>query len=290
MKRKTKMLIGTAVLVALLGAGTAEGLTIRAGDIIVIGDGGFRPTKLPKHHDAPITIYGGGRIDTVSGDLPPILETITFEFDRHGSVDTTGLPVCTAGPARGDDRRPGARQHLPGVDRRQGQGHGDRRVPRTGADPGLLADHDLQRAEEARQPDRPRPRLPTVPVVDHLHRPGRDRKNPQGRLRLPDQSADPEDRQRRRHPDLRQPHDRPTMDLQGRASTATSTPAAKPVTFRPAGSSPSRTALSLRGTFFRPCQVPDSASGRGGYEAPAWSSGVLVPPLCPSTRLTRSKK
>ena len=97
MKRKTKMLIGTAMLVVLLGAGTAEGLTIRAGDLLVIGDGGFRPTKLPKHHDAPITIYGGGRIDTVSGDLPPIIDTITFEFDRHGSVQTKGLPVCPPG-------------------------------------------------------------------------------------------------------------------------------------------------------------------------------------------------
>ena len=97
MKRKTKMLIGAAVLVALLGAGTAEGLTIRAGDLLVIGNGGFRPTKLPKHHNAPITIYGGGRIDTVSGNPPPIIETITFEFDRHGSVDTKGLPVCKPG-------------------------------------------------------------------------------------------------------------------------------------------------------------------------------------------------
>ena len=97
MRKKTKMLIGAAVLALLLGAGTAEARKMRAGDLVVIGDGGFRPTKLPRHHNAPITIYGGGHIETVSGNPPPIIDTIAFEFDRHSAVDTTGLPVCTAG-------------------------------------------------------------------------------------------------------------------------------------------------------------------------------------------------
>jgi hypothetical protein len=42
---------------------------------------------------APITIYGGGRISTVSDEDPPILETIELEFDRHGSLQTAGLPI-----------------------------------------------------------------------------------------------------------------------------------------------------------------------------------------------------
>ena len=93
----TKKILILAALVALVAAGTAQALRIRAGDLVVIGDGGFRPIALPKKKNAPITIFGGGRIETVSGALPPILETITFEWDRHGSVQTTGLPVCTAG-------------------------------------------------------------------------------------------------------------------------------------------------------------------------------------------------
>jgi hypothetical protein len=68
-----------------------------AGDLIIEGRGGFRPETLPRNHDAPILIYGGGKLSTKSGEVPPILETLTFEFDRHGSVDTTGLEVCTAG-------------------------------------------------------------------------------------------------------------------------------------------------------------------------------------------------
>jgi hypothetical protein len=84
-----------AALALLLAAGTAEALRLRAGNIIVVGDGGFAPKALPRDHNAPITIHGGGKISTVSGVLPPVLKTIAFEFDRHGSLDTTGLPVCT---------------------------------------------------------------------------------------------------------------------------------------------------------------------------------------------------
>lgn len=92
-----------AVLGLLVVAGTASALRsverveIRAGDIVIVGHGGFRPEALPKNHDAPITIEGGGKVSTVSGELPPILREINFEFDRHGSVDTTGLAVCTKG-------------------------------------------------------------------------------------------------------------------------------------------------------------------------------------------------
>ncbi len=93
---KTKIFIA-AVLGLLVVAGTASGLKIRVGDLILNADGGFSPMALPKHRDAPITLHGGGRLSTVSGELPPIMETLTIEFDRHGSVQTTGLPVCKPG-------------------------------------------------------------------------------------------------------------------------------------------------------------------------------------------------
>ena len=85
-------------LLALLSLATvASALQLRAGDIIINADGDFSPKALPRDHDAPITLRGGGRLSTVAGGLPPILETITIEFDRHGHLETTGLPVCTRG-------------------------------------------------------------------------------------------------------------------------------------------------------------------------------------------------
>lgn len=116
-----KVLVG-AMLALLIAAGAAYALEMRAGDIIVIGDGGFKPKALPKNHDAPITLHGGGRISTVSGELPPILKTITFEFDRHGSVQTTGLPVCTKRKLIATTV-PAARRNCPGAIVGKGFGH-----------------------------------------------------------------------------------------------------------------------------------------------------------------------
>ncbi|MGH8430182.1 MAG: hypothetical protein ACREUF_07235 [Solimonas sp.] len=82
----------------LLGlVATALAITIRAGDMVIKADGGFSPTALPKHENAPISIHGGGSVSTVSGALPPVIETITLEYDRHGEVLTTGLAQCTSG-------------------------------------------------------------------------------------------------------------------------------------------------------------------------------------------------
>jgi hypothetical protein len=92
-----KKIFVAAVLGLLVVAGTASALKIRVGDLILNADGGFSPTALPKHRDAPITLHGGGKLSTVSGEIPPIMETLTIEFDRHGSVQTTGLPVCKPG-------------------------------------------------------------------------------------------------------------------------------------------------------------------------------------------------
>jgi hypothetical protein len=100
MRKKFVVGVVLGLLLAVATAGAArkvERVELRAGDLIIVGHGGFRPETLPRHHDAPIEIYGGGKLSTVSGELPPILNNITFEFDRHGSVDTTGLAVCTMG-------------------------------------------------------------------------------------------------------------------------------------------------------------------------------------------------
>ena len=60
-------------------------------------EGDFAPKALPKHENAPITTHGGGTLSTKTGELPPILDKFVLEFDKHGALDTTGLPVCTKG-------------------------------------------------------------------------------------------------------------------------------------------------------------------------------------------------
>ena len=106
-----------AVLVAGSAALAASSVTkvhLQAGNLVVIGEGGFAPSALPKNVDAPITIFGKGRLDTVDGSLPPILKTIEFEFDRHGSIQTLGLPICTTGKLQ-STTVPQARKLCPGA-------------------------------------------------------------------------------------------------------------------------------------------------------------------------------
>jgi len=95
---------------------------IQAGNLIIDGEGGFAPTALPRNVDAPIKIYGSGKISTADGELPPVLETIQFEFDKHGSVDTTGLPKCSAAKLQATTV-PQARKLCPGAIVGTGFGH-----------------------------------------------------------------------------------------------------------------------------------------------------------------------
>jgi hypothetical protein len=96
--RKTLLRAQVLALVAVFAiAATAAAIRIEAGNLVVTTDGGFTPTTLPKKGFAPIKLHGFGKIDTKDGSLPPILETVTIWFDKHGEVETRGLPVCTPG-------------------------------------------------------------------------------------------------------------------------------------------------------------------------------------------------
>lgn len=84
-------------LALLVLAGSAVALRLHVGNVVVTTDGGFSPTTLPKDHFGPIRLHGYGKIGTVDGSPPPVLEQITLWFDKHGSVETRGLAVCTPG-------------------------------------------------------------------------------------------------------------------------------------------------------------------------------------------------
>jgi hypothetical protein len=120
--------VAIAAVVALAAAGNALALRdvtkihLQAGNIIIDGEGGFTPTTLPKNVDAPITLFGRGRISTADGTLPPILKTIQFEFDKHGSVETIGLPICTSAKLQATTV-PQARKICPGSIVGKGFGH-----------------------------------------------------------------------------------------------------------------------------------------------------------------------
>jgi len=95
---KLKIAFGI-VVVLLIAAASASAFKVhvRAGNLVLEAEGDFAPKALPRFTNAPITTHGGGKLSTISGELPPILDTFVLEFDKHGALDTTGLAVCTKG-------------------------------------------------------------------------------------------------------------------------------------------------------------------------------------------------
>ena len=95
--RKTLLraqVLGVALLLVTAASALAV-IKLEAGNLIVTTDGGFSPTTLPKKGFAPIKLHGFGKVATKDGTPPPVTETVTIWFDKHGEVETKGLPVCT---------------------------------------------------------------------------------------------------------------------------------------------------------------------------------------------------
>lgn len=102
-----------AVVLVLVIAGSAVAIKLRAANLVITTDGGFTPTTLPKKGYAPIKLQGYGKIETEDGSPPPVLETLTIWFDKHGEVETDGLPKCTPQKLRATTT-PQARKLCPG--------------------------------------------------------------------------------------------------------------------------------------------------------------------------------
>lgn len=52
------------------------------------------PFKLPRDRPAPISVFVSGHVATPSGELPPQLKRMTIEVNRHGLLQSKGLPAC----------------------------------------------------------------------------------------------------------------------------------------------------------------------------------------------------
>lgn len=95
-----KALLRTVVAISLIGlvaVGSAQAIKLRIGDIIIVAEGGFSPTTLPKTKNAPIKLFGSASFKTTDGSRPSPLRQLVLEFDKHGAVETRGLEKCSMG-------------------------------------------------------------------------------------------------------------------------------------------------------------------------------------------------
>lgn len=89
--------LALAGALALLGAAGAHAELVREGDIVVSFVGGISPARLPRTVPAPVTVQLGAQIKTTDGSIPPRLEQIVLQINRHGSLRPDGLPTCPIG-------------------------------------------------------------------------------------------------------------------------------------------------------------------------------------------------
>lgn len=103
----TTFALAAALAVAVAGIATADKPTVvQAGNLKLTLNGGFSPKALPKKgKPAPITLNVSGKIQTTDGSHIPAVKEIIVETDKNGSIDTKGLPKCTAGKLQAQDTK-----------------------------------------------------------------------------------------------------------------------------------------------------------------------------------------
>lgn len=90
--------LGAVLTLAVAGIATAlKPIFMEAGNLVLEANGGVKPTALPRKKLAPITVNVSGNITTKDGTPPPALRETIIDFDKNGTINTKGLPVCQKG-------------------------------------------------------------------------------------------------------------------------------------------------------------------------------------------------
>jgi hypothetical protein len=92
--RRRVCFVMAGVLAAFLLSATALAAVIQQGNLRVTVLAQVEPPKLPRKTPAPIAVFISGHVDTANGAVPPQLQTMTVKVNRHGLLQSKGLPFC----------------------------------------------------------------------------------------------------------------------------------------------------------------------------------------------------
>jgi hypothetical protein len=91
--RKRLLWLGAAA--ALLAcASLASATVIQQGNLRITVLSQVQPYKLPRQGTAPIVVFVSGHLDAPKGGIPPQLQEMTVEVNKHGLLQSKGLPTC----------------------------------------------------------------------------------------------------------------------------------------------------------------------------------------------------
>jgi hypothetical protein len=75
-------------------AAIATAATVQQGGLRITVLSQIMPFKLPRTKPAPIAVFVAGHLDNAKGGIPPQLQEMTIEVNRHGLLQSRGLPIC----------------------------------------------------------------------------------------------------------------------------------------------------------------------------------------------------
>jgi len=87
-----RLVLALTALLAL--AASALGATIQQGDLRITVLAQLKPYKLPRVGTAPIAVFVSGHLQSADGGIPPQLQRMRILVNRHGLLQSKGLPVC----------------------------------------------------------------------------------------------------------------------------------------------------------------------------------------------------
>jgi hypothetical protein len=92
MSRRATLLATAVGLVAC--AGMAGAAVVQEGNLRITVLSQILPYKLPRKGTAPIAVFVSGHLDAPHGGIPAQLQEMTVEVNRHGLLQSRGLPTC----------------------------------------------------------------------------------------------------------------------------------------------------------------------------------------------------
>jgi len=84
----------TVVLLFITSASLAQAISVQSGNLRISVFAQLKPYKLPRTETAPIAVSVAGHLQSVTGGVPPQLQSMKIEVNRHGLLQSKGLPTC----------------------------------------------------------------------------------------------------------------------------------------------------------------------------------------------------
>jgi hypothetical protein len=89
-----KRALAVVLLVFSVSGSVAWAVVVQGGGVRVTVMSQVKPYKLPRKTPVPIADFVAGHLAAVGGGIPPQLRRLRIEVNRHGLLQSRGLPVC----------------------------------------------------------------------------------------------------------------------------------------------------------------------------------------------------